>query len=302
MTDIIIINDSIFFDRKNKIIFEELTNIQKKYKEIFFKYPCFSAIQVNSFIPINKSTEQQYNRISRNNYNNKKHFNKDDDKINPRINKKPKELEKIILGILNILNEKNYNKMLTKIRLIKSDNNIGIIIKEILQLCSMQILYVNIYMKLLNDIINLCTEIEKKITFENINLYINNYIISTEWLTDYTINPKDFYDLYCINEKKKTLLISKNIMIYNLVKLFNLDKNIKYYSNLIVNDLKLNLDNKNEEISIFIFQMLIFITKKEKQIIKDIGILDHKYLSKILHDKLSNKLKFTIEEFLILIK
>lgn len=304
MTDIIIINESIFLKRKNIIIQEELTNIQKKYKEIFIKYPCFSAIQVNSFISTNnKSTDQQFNRSRSNThingYNNKKHFYKEDDKINPRISKKPKELEKIILGILNVLNDKNYNKMLTKIRFLKSDNNIAIIINEILDKCSMQIFYVNIYMKLLNDIVNLCTELEKKITFENMNLYINKYIISNEWMNDYIINIEDSYNSLCTNMKKKKTLVAKNIMIYNLIKLFNLDKNIKHYVTILINDLKLNLDNEKEEISIIIFQMIIFITKTEKKLIKEIGILNHKYLySKIL----SNKLKFTIEEFLELIK
>lgn len=297
MIDIIIINESIFLEnKKTKEADAIITTIQEKYNEIFKKYPCFSATQVNSFIPTTKSIEQQ--QFYRNYSNNKKQFHKENESINPFISKKPKELERIILGILNVLNHSNYNKMLTKIRLIKSDNNIAIIINEILQKCSMQIFYINIYMKLLKDIINLCTDQEKKIVFENINLYVNQYIILNEWMNEYIINIDDEYNSFCIKQKQKATLIAKNIMIYNLITLFNLTKNIKDYSMIIINDLKLNIENKNEDCSILLFQMLIFITKTEKKIIKEIGNWDFDYI----HSKISsNKFKFIVEEFIALI-
>ena len=106
-----------------------------------------------------------------NRYNNKKnHFN---DERPTYADRKPKDLNKIILGILNVLNNDNYHKMFTKIRLMKNEHNISKIILEILDKCSIQVFYLNIYMRLIEDIVNICSDIESKIAIEAINKFVN---------------------------------------------------------------------------------------------------------------------------------
>lgn len=304
MTDIIIINPAQFFEKRLEL--DKDTVIFKKYDDIFKKYPCFSNTQINLFVPPKNDYSSRGHELREsfkgnsryNNYNNKKsHFN---DEKPPYADRKPKDLNKIILGILNVLNNDNYHKMFTKIRLMKNEHNICKIIVEILDKCSIQVFYLNIYMKLIEDIVNVCNDTESKIAVESINKFVNNYIDNTEWMNEYVIIEKeDDYNSFCNIQKLKSLLIAKNMMINRLMTIFNLEKTVEEYGYIIINDLKKTLEQKNENVCILLIQMLIYMLKTVKPLIKKIFDIDHKYIySRVT----GSKTRFVIDEFLAILK
>lgn len=294
MTDIIIINHSQFLERR--IESDKESVIYKKYGEIFVKYQCFSNTHINLFTPPKGDFHFKNNNRYSTNYNKKNNFIEDK---NPFILKKPKELSKIILGILNVLNDKNYNKMAIKIRLLKSETNIGNIIFEILDKCCLQVFYLNIYMKLLQDIIDVCMDGEKKIALESINKYVDNYIDNSEWKNEYIKkeNEED-YNIFCGSQKLKSTLIAKNMMSNRLMTMFELNRTVSDYALLIINDLKVNLDIRNESVCIILIQMLIYMSKTIKDIIKNLFDIDHVYIYSRVN---GSKIKFIIDEFLSII-
>lgn len=306
MTDIIIINRLQFEEKRSDV--DKDSAIYKKYGSLFLKYQCFSNTYINLFTPPKgngefsyKNTNNNHNHSSggryNNNYNKKPHHFIED--RNPFLSKKPKELSKIILGILNVLNNENYNKMIAKIRLLKSDVNIEDIIVEILDKCCLQVFYLNIYMRLVQDIINLCTEAEKKIALASINKYVDNYIDNSEWKNEYikSENEED-YNAFCGSQKLKSTLIAKNMMANRLMTMFELNRTVNDYALLIINDLKVHLEIKNENVCIILIQMLIYMSKTVKDIIKKLFDIDNVY---IYTRVTGSKIKFIIDEFLAII-
>jgi hypothetical protein len=289
MTDIIIINPSEFIERRSNIDIE--SSIYIKYEELYKKYSCFSNTQV--ILP-----RTDYAFKGNNRYNNKKgHFN--DERSNYMEKRPPKELNKIILGILNVLSNDNYDKMFKKIKIIKSESNIGKILLEILDKCSVQVFYLNIYMRLIEDLLDVCNEIEKKTAIEIIDNFVNNYIDNSEWLNEYINDAKDDdYNSFCNSQKLKSLLIAKNMMVNRLMMMFKLEKTVDDYVQIIINDLKKTLDEKNENVCIIIIQMMIYMIKTLKALIKRLFDIDQKYIYTRIT---GSKTKFIIDEFLPLL-
>jgi len=295
MTDIIIIKPAQFFEKRLEL--DKETNIFKKYDDLFKKYQCFSNTQINLFVP--PKNDYSFKGNSRyNNYNKKIHFN--DERPSYADNRKPKDLNKIILGVLNVLNNDNYHKMFTKIRLMKNEHNICKIIVEILDKCSIQVFYLNIYMRLIEDIVNVCNDIESKIAIESINKFVNSYIDNTEWMNEYVVIEKDDdYNSFCNSQKLKSLLIAKNMMVNRLMTIFNLEKSVEEYGYIIVNDLKKTLEQKNENVCIILIQMLIYMLKTVKPLVKKVFDIDHNYIYTRI---IGSKTKFVIDEFLAILK
>jgi hypothetical protein len=301
MTDIIIINRSQFQEKRLEEVDKDSV-IYKKYGELFLKYQCFSNTHINLFTPpkgnfsYKNSGNGNEHHNKYNNYSKKPHFTED---RNSFLSRKPKELSKIILGILNILNNENYNKMVAKIRLLKSETNIGDIIGEILDKCCLQVFYLNIYMRLLQDITNLCTDVEKKISVNSINKYVDNYIDNSEWKNEYikTVD-EDEYNAFCGSQKLKSRLIAKNMMANRLMTMFELNRTVEEYASMIISDLKINLEMKNENVCIILIQMLIYMSKTVKNTIKSLFDIDCVYLYSRVN---GCQIKFIIDEFLNII-
>jgi len=284
--DIIIIDKSDFLNRKPKEINNEV--LFKKYDEIFKKYTCFSSNYINNFINLKNKNKNIYNNSS---YKPNKYYKED----------KKQDLGRIMTNLLNIVNTQNYNKIMKKIQLIKSTENVGIIIKELLDKCCIQIFFLDIYIKLLKDIINISNDNELEIIFHTINSYVNQYIDTIIYKINQCsllIDGVTEYESFCTNQKMKNILFAKNMIIQQLMFLFKLDKSSSYYINILINDLKDNLKKKNDDNILIIFKMLIQFVKLQKSLIKSLFNIDPEYL----YEQIScNKTKFVIEEFISLL-
>jgi hypothetical protein len=269
MTDIIVINPNLFAERGSQITVDP--SLQKKYEDIFQKYSCFTT-------PASVSSHGKFVVNNNNNDNNSSHYHKgrhyfgrknhqkDEDRSFITRKPKDKDIAKVLLGIMNVINQSNYNKMLNKIRLLKSDANINIIVVEILKTSTVQNFYMNIYMKLLHDIIEHCSESEKQKTFQTITDFIASFIDAKEWLTT-AVPENDDYSAFCDFQKAKNIVIAKNVLILELVKRFSLVVDLHSYVRSLVTDLDTLISENDDDKSTAILHMLVQIAKSDEKLI-----------------------------------
>lgn len=290
MTDIIVINHNLFVERRSQIAIDP--SLQKKYEDIFQKYTCFTA---PPSIPSSHHGKFVVNNDNNNHYHKGRHYfnrkNHSKDEERSFISRKPnkeKDITKVLLGIMNVINQSNYNKMLNKIRLLKSDANINIIVSEILKTATVQNFYMNIYMKLLHDIIEHCSESEKQKTFQTVIDFVNTFIDSKEWLTT-SIPGNDDYSAFCDFQKAKNIVIAKNVLILELVKRFSLALNLQSYVKSLVIDLDILISQNDEDRSTSILHMLVQIAKSNDKLL-DVKVND------LFAKSSSKKNNFVMEE------
>lgn len=245
MTDIIIIEHSSFVEFKNNIS-EDDNAVKLKYEGLYKKYNCFS---------ISPPTPYTHNITFKKNYPNKKN-NNHHEKVYFQPKHKDKDLNKIIRGILNIINKSNYTRMLNRIRLIKTEKNILIITQEILSTSAFQGCYLHIFMKLLSDLVNFCSESEKTIVELTVNEYIDTYMLEKKWLNN--LITKEYND-FCNTKKFKTMVIAQNKTIIELANIFHINYNIHKHSENLLDDLKKALQKNDDDNSIVIAQMIMQI-------------------------------------------
>ena len=296
MTDIIVINRNVFYEKKNGTC-SMMEHIQKKYEEMLKSFTCFTT---NSFTtPLNARAHHtegykggRHGQLSCRN-------GKDDSYFHT----KKKDLNKIMMGILNVLNHDNYNKMLNRIRLLKTDTNITAIINDILQKCSLQAFYLNIYIKLLHDILSHCTECERNNAIETINTYVKTYIDSREWMQLAVGDSCTEYDAFCDSQKQKSIVIAKNMILCELFKRFDLHMKQDEYIESLENSLDslcqssiCREDSMHEEKAVVIVQMVTYLVRSnhsKKQ--TTFQTLIHK--SEAWQETvISKKLKFLLED------
>ena len=199
MTDLIIISKSTFESFKNQ--FTPCIEINKKYQQIYTTYTCFTNPPVETF--------KFYTKI-------KKHV-----AIEPRKFAN-KDIYKNILGFLNVLNKSNYPKIINKISIIITIDNIQIIVNEILRICTIQIFYIELYIKLLSDVLERCCSVEKKIALSCIKKYATEFFANKEWI--HVSNNQvatTAYGEFCIFQKYKTHILAKNMLLIQLHQVFD---------------------------------------------------------------------------------
>lgn len=290
--DIITINRNVFLEKKHN----EINHITKiKYDDIYKTYQCFT---VTTLIPPPSLVKyhEDNNRI----FKNRKRIERKDESY---FTNRKKDIHRTILGIYNVLNHDNYNKMLSKMRLIKNETNISLIVNDLLDKCTIQIFYLNIYIKFLHDIEELCTPQERLIVINCFNTFINDYVSKHEWINEKIIESYSDYNAFCDSQKRKNIIIAKNIILCNLLNLYDdLSISIDDYIIHLVNDLKTLCfaDNKvdNDDCNIIlIVQMILDIIKSYKNYNNQVDFQMLKENLDEIKNTISNKkLQFLIED------
>lgn len=288
MTDIIVIAPEVFIKRR---LASSDALIGKKYQEIYTKYSCFSA-QTNAPVHGKFNNHQEnggfHGHKGRSNYFNRKAPNREDER--PAISRKPKDITRLLMGILNVINRNNYNKMLNKIRLLKTEGNISLIIDEILKTCTLQTFYISIYMKLLHDIMEHCSEGEKTKVRESFAKFVAIYMDNTEWLMKNSPIENEDYSAFCDFQKTKNIILAKNMVIMELTKTFALSVNLNKYVACLVHDLNKLVDDNDDDKASIVLQMLVYIAKHNASYLDDINV------SSLFARVSSKKNSFVIEE------
>lgn len=208
MTDIITVSVNIFDSIKKTSIID--TNIKSKYDKIFEKYECFFKTNIGP-----KNIDPKNNKYGTNHHSKKIDVFLHEQPVRTPI-KKQKTLHQEILGLLNVLNKANYSKILSKFRLMASKENITVLVEEILHKSCLQIVYVSYYTQLLLDLIEksgYSSQIIKTVEIFYKNLLESDYIIFQN-----KSNITDEYDLFCTEQKHKTLVQAKNNLVIILNK------------------------------------------------------------------------------------
>jgi len=286
--DIIIktFDDFISSESNPNILSNELL---EKYNKLF-GYDCFS----NKII----YKDKPYRCL--NDKNDKKNF-----RHRERDNRR-KPIEKIILGILNIINNDNYDKILNKLRLVATEENITSIINEILNKCCSQFFFMKVFLKLIIDLVNVTGYHE--IMMVNINNFIDSFVINNEYLyikelEDKNKNKKTDYDNFCNNQKHKSYTLSKNLLIFELLKTgictgIDIDRYILYF----FDNLKNTTTEDHYHTDLLLNILLDILKQNNIEIQQDIYIELYDYFKEYKNIVGSKKIEFLIIEILDLIK
>ena len=190
----------------------EINTINEKYLTIFAKYNCFNDVVAQSFVPQSSSSQHFkpfYGSGSKKQYVGKFHTSHASHPCNIR---KPlsKDIIHSIIGFLNVINTDNYNKIFSKIRIGLERNNVEFVTKTILEKCCTATIFVNVYIKLMDDINN---------------IYTNKHIIQDHVISfrsrvkfEQSNNHCDAYDLFCKKQKHKLFVIGMNTTVIKLCK------------------------------------------------------------------------------------
>jgi hypothetical protein len=280
MTDLItVVNSATFLAHKDSSV---ITDSKGKYDGLFKNYACFSVSLTPTFTPIQRPTiehikpQQKHNRR-------KEHDNR---------SRKKKDINLVIRGLLNVINKSNYQKMVNKIRLIKSETNIGTIFNEILHVCTVQSYFIDIFIQLIFDIIDVCTDGEKKIAAQALNAFVNSIVSEKRWMNRYIMDPNKTgsdYDVFCDFVKNKKRVLAEHTMILRFQSFPCAVVDVQKYADTLVKDLDTCLDMKDEPQCILILQMLIYFAKMPRPII----LVD---IPDLLSKTFTKKLQFVVEE------
>ena len=279
-TDIIIVSRSTFLENSNCIIPEY---IRIKYENLWKKYDCFKAQHPN---PKFSQTISRLPPKSRGrNYNAHRSQTKQETRTC-----KHKDINSSVLGILNVINMRNYRKMLMKLQNLITVENISFVVNKILSICSNQTAYTDVFIKLLSDIYHSSTSTTREKIKDELNLFVDKFFNEKDFLVIVN-NPSDTYDLFCTKQKHKSIALSKNIIILKLIKSSLVMISIDVYTNNLMEHFGDILEDSEEkyylDIMITIFQDIL----KENfgEIKKLFSIHEMKLVSKSENDQ---KLKF----------
>lgn len=280
-TSIIEIVVEEFLSRKINITSDEA--LKQKYTELYEKNTCFHAnvmiVPSHHHHSTTQSTLHPRGKHTHNHQHNHLHAH---NRRFQHANKPPnfpknKSMSRIITSILNVINKDNYHKVLTKLRLLKNESNIEMIIEEILKKSATQVFYQKLYCDILKDILSMCCPIERSLMLQKIEQFVTTFIESKDWtmLEDDTPSiTTSTYDDFCHVQKHKTRILASNDLIMKLVNIGNLSQSIltNYIENLYNDFQEMIMHHKTEKASsiILILEMLINICGSQRDKVRDI--------------------------------
>lgn len=266
MSDLLVVHPVEFYQHKDSTIDHAFVD---KYKELFAKYNCFSenAVVIIQSATTNINKHKKYPNI---------------------IKKEQKTLKKQLLGILNVINEDNYKKMLLKTKILITTDNLKEVFTEILDKCVCQIFYLSIYSAFIKDLMGSLSDSERQMATTIINDFVNDFM-NDGYIIQIPKTDNSYHD-FCALQKAKMQIISKNLIILDFLNnstLITVTSN-PAYGNKIYSTF-LNYINTNTEIADVLLQMMVDISKY------DSTFYDKDVLSQI---KTTNKLQFMIDSIL----
>lgn len=180
------------------------SDISQKYEDLFASYECFSKSTGATTTPhiFNKS------KVSRSYQNDGDRRRKE---YTLRLHEKP--LHKALMGVLNILNNTNYTKVLTKIKILSSSSNIDTICGSIIKKGITEPMYCSLFVKLLDDIAH-SLSYEKEVT-KAVNDFIQRFVSSELVFANSPLHT-DEYVKFCAEQKHKTNTTSANAFVLQL--------------------------------------------------------------------------------------
>ena len=263
--DIIIVKPVEFVQRKDIAID---ASIVEKYKSFFQQYNCFSDNAVVVVQPVISKVIKRHPIAS---------------------SKKDKSVKKIMLGILNVINETNYKKMLLKAKIFVSSDNLKEVFQEILEKCSFQVFYLSIYSSFIKDLVQSLSDSERQVAMNVINQFLSEFIKEGYMLQ--IPKTEDSYHDFCIMQKNKMLIVSKTMILIELSinTTYVTIVTLQAFTDKVFSDLlnEMNKPQNNSEIISTFLQILLELAKQNVH-------LDKSKLMDISTIQTNQKIKFMI--------
>jgi hypothetical protein len=129
------------------------------------------------------------------------------------------DVKKKLKGFLNIINNNNYKKITTKIKALLTNENAKTVYETILVNTCNQVFYVNVFITLIMDLINHAPSTQD-VCVTVVNEFIENFIYMKEYVmvVDQNADPSKEYDAFCAQQKHKSMITSKNLVIVEFLK------------------------------------------------------------------------------------
>lgn len=174
-----------------------LAAIKLKYDELFKAYDCFQKSN-SAYIP---------NKHGGNAAASSYHHHRNDRFARPE--KPPKDFAKQFTGYLNKLNNTNYDKIMSKTRIIIHQDNISQAIHTILSNCAQQSLYRQHLVRMIHDLVNTSgCNVQIKHAVQS---YYDAFTQERKYIfQNYPLPPatEEDYNTFCAMQKHKTAVIN----------------------------------------------------------------------------------------------
>jgi hypothetical protein len=237
MLKVVTFSKATILERKKGV--QRDPDIDAKYRDIF-KLDCF---QSNYTIPLNKLLK-----------------NKDDNARRYKTSLPPshiminnKSIAKRLTSILNVLNEANYEKQAHKVFFLMKDDDIIQMTRLILDTCTIQVFYITLFIKLLNDLLRT----EHKVKVQNtIDQFVAEFWNGQS--AGFTAPKGEFttYDLFCLKQKHKAIYTARAKVVFHLLK----KQMVKYDAEGLIEFIKRhfhNIDQDDEDAIDIMLQVMV---------------------------------------------
>ena len=280
MFEVVTISKAVLLDKKRYV--GKDPDIDARYKSLFTKLDCF---QSNYMIPVSKVGKNGKEEYKRYQYSSRVPPN------GSMINNK--STTKRLTSILNVLNEANYDKQAHKVFFLMKDEDIIQMTQLILDTCTIQVFYINLFIKLLLDI----SKTEHKVKVINtINKFVEDF---WDGKCMDLITPKgefNTYDIFCHKQKHKTLCVSRGIVVMHLLNENMVEHDIVSLIGFVKRQFN-NIDqNTAEDSRHHMIDIMLQILVEAKKVLKldpiETGVDFTKYIT-------DNKTRFLCEALLI---
>lgn len=211
------------FVSKASVSKEQHNPFYEKYALLYHSYTCFldNPTPAPSYAFCQTPYQQKPNNYKSRNNNHVK------------SNKKGtlvRDNTRTLVGFLNVVNIDNYSRVYPKIRLIIDQTNIEKVIEEILEKSCIATIFVNVYIKLLQDISNVYNI--KPIIEKHAKVAVGKFHFKRRGPT------VDEYDIFCQKQKHKLYILGLNTTMIKLCKSALINWEIllnyfKYFENLV---------------------------------------------------------------------
>ena len=126
------------------------------------------------------------------------------------------------MGLLNVINTDNFGRVFMKIRLYLDRDNIQQVVLSILEKCCVATIYVNVYIKLLEDL---------SVLFDIRDIIVRFVQNAHTAIAFKEKEGEDQYDQFCRMQKQKLYVLGQNVTIIKLTKasLIGMDM-LKWYA------------------------------------------------------------------------
>jgi hypothetical protein len=217
-------------------------DIDDKLKEridaILEKYSCFSADHTSFFKNHFHHEDHQYRHTSRYNRHRKHNHAAASHKSAPTIIfKAGTSLDRLVNAYLNKITNQNFDKITGVLTDIVAKEKIDIITTTltILKKCEKHSCYIDIFVRLLCNIYNVCDADKQALMYKVLSQYMHDFLDTQEYLRFKLHN--DNYSAFCDNISTKSSMIGKHKTILSLTRNVLLDKKDMYFQH-VFNEVK----------------------------------------------------------------